>query len=220
MISHHDHHIGRVLAALHRRALHENTYVVFTSDHGLAVGSHGLMGKENLYEHSARVPLILCGPGVAENRRLDADLLCGHYDFMPTLLDLAKVDTPASSQGRSYAAHLRDTPSESPPPRSTMAAAYRNCMRMARDSRFKLIYYPGIDRYQLFDVQNDPSETNDLLLPWRRDRIQETHPLLRPGYEPAVSRSDADEAVERLKRVLRAWQTENGDNNVDPGPRR
>jgi hypothetical protein len=84
-------------------------------------------------------------------------------------------------------------------------------MRMARDGRFKLIYYPGIKRYQLFDLQADPDETNDLLLPWRRDRIEERDPLLCPGYEPAVSRGEADAAAECLKQVLHEWQRENGD---------
>ncbi len=223
MISHHDFYTGRILDALKRTGQEENTIIVFVSDQGLAVGSHGLMGKESLYEHSVRAPLIFAGPGIPRSKRFDEDVLCGHYDVMPTLLELSGIEAPATSQGLSFAPVLRgeNGPSSGSAgedgdrlllgPRRTIAAAYRDCMRMARDERFKLIYYPIIDRCQLFDLRTDPDETNDLLLPWRRDRVAERDPLLCPGYEPAVGRGEADAAAERLRQVLDEWQRDNGD---------
>jgi len=216
MISHHDHYIGRVLDVLRRRGMEENTIAVFTSDHGLAVGSHGLMGKENLYEHSGRVPLILAGPGIPEDRRFDRTCLCGHYDFMPTLMDLLGLETPDTAQGLSYASVLagaKDTANQGTSltgPRETITAGYRECMRMARDERFKLLYYPHIDRTQLFDLASDPHETNDLLLPWRRRPIRGMGTLWNPGYAPVMDANVVDGVVEQLRGVLDAWQTENG----------
>lgn len=100
MITHHDYQVGRMLDELARTGQREETLVVFTSDHGLAIGSHGLMGKENLYEHSARVPLLLSGPGVPSDRQSDA--IVGHRDIYPTLLDILGIEAPDGIEGRSY----------------------------------------------------------------------------------------------------------------------
>jgi len=81
---------------------------------------------------------------------------------------------------------------------------------MARDERFKLLYYPHIDRTQLFDLKNDPYETNDLLLPWRRRPIRGMGTLWNPGYAPVMDANVVDGVVEQLRGVLDAWQTENG----------
>ncbi|MBI2302752.1 MAG: sulfatase-like hydrolase/transferase [Armatimonadetes bacterium] len=230
MITHHDHHLGRVLDVLERRGIRDDTLVVFTSDHGLAVGSHGLMGKENLYEHSARVPLILSGPGVPAGKRLD-DCLCGHYDLMPTLCELLGLDPPATCEGVGYANVLRG---EQPTVRQTVCAGYRDTMRMARDGRFKLLWYPHLDRTQLFDLAADPEETNDLCTSWRRwpetrtcppvwtaaggrpvpdpeDGSQPWVPHLNPRYEPAVASEEVDAVVARLRGVLAEGQGEMGD---------
>ena len=93
MISHMDMEIGRILDTLDARGLSENTIVVYTSDHGLGVGQHGLMGKQNLYDHSMRIPLIMRGPGVPIGLRSSARLYL--HDLYPTLLQIAGVDVPA-----------------------------------------------------------------------------------------------------------------------------
>jgi arylsulfatase A-like enzyme len=230
MISHHDYWIGRVLDVLNRRGMTDDTIVVFTSDHGLACGCHGLMGKENLYEHSARVPLVLAGPGIPEGERHDEDCLCGHYDFLPTLLALLDLPVPDTTEGVPYHEVVRG---ERDTVRGTICAAYRQCMRMARDERYKMIYYPHLDRTQLFDVLADPQETNDLLVAWRRDAegrccpppgtpdgpVNSTDPDPQPRpraannplYTPAIPRSEADAVVARLRQVLLKWQEENQD---------
>ncbi len=66
LITHLDEQVGRILAALDENGQAENTIVVYAADHGLAVGSHGLLGKQNLYEHSMRCPLIVRGPGIPQ----------------------------------------------------------------------------------------------------------------------------------------------------------
>ncbi len=92
-----DAQIGRVLAALDASPFAKNTLVVFAADSGVARGSHGLIGKQNVYEHSMRVPLLISGPGIAAGQRTDA--LCYLFDVLPTLGQLCGVSGPKSSQG-------------------------------------------------------------------------------------------------------------------------
>ena len=161
-----DQQVGRVLDALKRSGRYENTIIVFASDHGLAIGSHGLFGKQNLYDHSMRAPLIVAGPGVAKGRRTDA--LCYLLDVYPTLGDLSGVTRPEGSEGVSLAGLTRNgTDAASPaggsaPPRRAVFTAYRNVQRAVRDDRWKLIVYPQVNKVQLFDLQADPDELKDL----------------------------------------------------------
>jgi arylsulfatase A-like enzyme len=156
-IGHLDEQIGRVLAELNRSGLAKDTIVVFSGDNGLAIGSHGLLGKQNLYEHSVRVPLILAGPGVPRGVRSEG--LCYLQDVFPTLADLAGVPPIANTFGRSLRPLLDDPGAAFRP---TVFTAYRDVQRAIRDGRFKLIRYPRIDRIQLFDLRADPLEREDL----------------------------------------------------------
>ncbi len=151
--------IGRVLDTLDASPAGKNTIVVFTADSGVARGSHGLIGKQNLYEHSVRVPLIIAGPGIAANRRTDA--MCYLFDVLPTLGALSGVTGPTTSEGRDLSPTLRDPAA---PARTTLTFAYRNVQRALRDERWKLIRYPHVDRTQLFDLTSDPDERTNLAL--------------------------------------------------------
>jgi arylsulfatase A-like enzyme len=97
VISHLDEQVGRILSALERLGEAERTLVVFASDHGLAIGSHGLRGKQNMYEHTVGVPLIVAGPGVPEGARRDAQVYL--RDLYPTACELAGVEVPSWAQG-------------------------------------------------------------------------------------------------------------------------
>lgn len=151
MITHLDEGIGRIHTALAEAGLTDNTLVVHTADHGLALGRHGLMGKQSLYDHSIRVPLILAGPGIAAG--VDDDRLCHQHDLFPTLLDSAGV--------RRY---TTDFASLHAKPRRTVTSAYAQSMRTIRDERMKLIEYrtPTGPVTQLFDTTADPHETKNL----------------------------------------------------------
>lgn len=235
MITHHDYYIGKALEALDSSGQRERTLVVFTSDHGLAIGSHGLMGKENLYEHSARVPLIFQGPNIPKGRRVDKECLCGHYDFLPTLMDYLKLPIPKTAKGISYYDVLSG---KSNTVRKTICAGYLECMRMARNERYKMIYYPHNGITQLFDVLDDPNETNNLLTSWRRygesrggiSCLSKKNPIgtidskpektnnnqqLNPTYFPAVQKDKADSIVSELKEVLYMWQKEVNDPIIE-----
>ena len=159
MITHLDAQIGRVLAALQKTGQADNTLVVYTADHGLAVGQHGLLGKQNLYDHSIRVPLIVKGPGIPQNERRDG--LCYLYDLYPTLCELTGVPIPDTVEGQSLMPLITG---RQPAHRDTIFSAYQQVQRMVRDRSYKLIEYFVDDnrRSQLFDLSDDPNETRDL----------------------------------------------------------
>jgi arylsulfatase A-like enzyme len=156
-ISYLDQLIGRVLDALDASPAARNTFIVFAADSGVARGSHGLIGKQNLYEHSVRVPLIIAGPGIPANTTTDA--LCYLYDVLPTLGALTQVPGPKTNEGIDLSSSLRDPRT---PARASLTFAYQKVQRALRDERFKLIRYPQIDRTQLFDLTRDPDEIHDL----------------------------------------------------------
>jgi arylsulfatase A-like enzyme len=156
-ISYLDSLIGQVLQALQASPHASNTIVVFSADSGVARGSHGLIGKQNLYEHSLRVPLLISGRGIPAGKQTDA--LCYLFDLLPTLGAWAGVPAPTGSEGQDLTPVLRD-PTQ--PGRPHLVFAYQQVQRAWRDERWKLIRYPRIHRTQLFDLQTDPFETQDL----------------------------------------------------------
>jgi arylsulfatase A-like enzyme len=151
-----DHHLGRLLKNLDERGLTENTIVVFSADQGLAVGSHGLMGKQNLYDHSTKLPLIAAGPGIQSGT---SEALVYLFDVYPTLCELVGAETPAGIDGQSFAGVLTGRTVRH---RDVIFAAYQSVQRMIRNERYKLIRYPQVNRTQLFDVVTDPHETKNL----------------------------------------------------------
>ncbi len=160
MISHLDHRVGRIVQALEDKGELENTIIVFAGDNGLAVGQHGLFGKQNCYDHSVRVPLIFAGPGVPAGRKTDAFAYL--LDIFPTLCELTGTDVPASVEGKSLVNAMGDPAGTV---RETLYFAYTDKHRAVRDRRFKLIEYVvngSHNMTQLFDLENDPWEMHNL----------------------------------------------------------
>ena len=167
-ISYLDMLIGRVLDTLDASPHAKNTYIIFSADSGVARGSHGLIGKQNMYEHSLRVPLIVAGPGIPADRRTEA--MCYLYDVLPTMGALCGVKGPATSEGIDLTPTLHNPAT---PARATMMFAFRDIQRAYRDDRWKLIRYPQVDRTQLFDLGSDPQERNNLASrPEQADRVR------------------------------------------------
>ena len=152
-----DAEVGRIVEALRAHGRLDDTLILFVSDHGLALGSHGLLGKQNLYEHSMRAPAILAGPGVPVGRRERA--LCHLQDLVATVGGLAGVPAPAGSEAVSLIPVLRG---EQPAIRDDLLLAYRHLQRALVTPDWKLIRHPEIGREQLFDLRNDPDEIHDL----------------------------------------------------------
>lgn len=152
-----DAQVGRLLQALEETGQLENTIVVFAGDHGLAIGSHGLFGKQNLYDHSMRTPMILAGPGIPKGKTSDA--LVYLFDLAPTFCAFAGAKIPTAMEGRNLVPLMQGADLKG---REAILVAYRNVQRAALDDRWHLIEYPKAGRTQLFDLRNDPHEVRDL----------------------------------------------------------
>jgi arylsulfatase A-like enzyme len=211
LITHMDFEIGRVLEALRRTGAWDNTVVVFAADNGLALGSHGLMGKQSLYEHSTRVPLIVAGPGIPHG---ESEALTYLYDLAPTLLDLAGADDLPRMDGRSLSSVWQG---ERLAVRETLFTAYHDTQRAVRDGRWKLIRYPRLHLTQLFDLRLDPFELRDVSDdPAHGDRIARMMDLLedwqRQSGDPHPLAADSVQSAtfhfEQIERRADRWQPE------------
>ncbi len=156
IVSHCDEQIGRILDTLESSGQADNTYIIFSSDHGLAVGSHGLMGKQNQYDPSIRVPLVICGPDIKAGRRID-DMVYLHSIFATTC-DFAGIPTPATVQFKSLTPLMNGCDCGE----KAIFGSYREFQRMIRTEKYKLIMYPKAKKTQLFDLKKDPDELENL----------------------------------------------------------
>lgn len=163
LVSHLDEQVGRVLATLDELGYRDNTLIVFTADHGLALGSHGLLGKQSLYEHSMRSPCVVAGPKVPAGEQRDG--LAYLYDLTATCLETAGVHKVPEIDGVSLWSMLRgDAAQEAGDAvgREELLLIYSKTQRALRRGDHKLIRFPNIDRTILFDVKQDPHELRDL----------------------------------------------------------
>jgi len=158
IISHLDAQIGRILDRLEALGLADNTWIFFSADHGLAVGHHGLFGKQNLYDHSVRVPFIVAGPGVKRGERIAAPIYL--QDVMPTALELAGVRPPEQVEFHSLLPLLRGERTESYYP--AVYGAYLQLQRSVTADGWKLIVYPQAKIARLYHLSADPQEQHDL----------------------------------------------------------
>lgn len=158
IISHLDAQVGRILEGLEKTGKADNTYIFFTSDHGLAVGHHGLVGKQNMYDHSVRVPLMVVGPDVPKNKKRDQSVYL--QDVMASALDLAGYDQPAFVEFNSLFPMIKRKNQASA--YSAIYGAYLNLQRSVRTDQFKLILYPEAKEILLFDMIDDPQEMTNL----------------------------------------------------------
>ena len=153
--------IGRVLSHLEKSGELENTYVIYTADHGMAIGRHGLQGKQNLYEHTWKVPYIVMGPGVQANTRAKGNIYL--LDTLTTLCDLTDVTTPSTSEGISFAPVLFG---EKDIIRDTIYGVYcggtKPGIRCVKKGDWKLIKYDVMESQvretQLFNLKFNPHE--------------------------------------------------------------
>ena len=157
IITHLDVQIGRILEALEASGKSDNTIVFFTADHGLAVGHHGLIGKQNMYDHSVRVPFFVRGPGVATGKRLNTRIYL--QDIMPTTMKLAGIEKQDFVQFKDLSGLLDGSTTDH---YKATYGGYRNLQRMVTRGDMKLILYPTIPKMRLYNLKTDPLEMNDM----------------------------------------------------------
>jgi arylsulfatase A-like enzyme len=186
MIEDMDTQIGRIFKALEATGQQDNTIIIFTSDHGMACGSHGLRGKQNMYEHTINVPFVMAGPGIPEGADTNAQIYL--RELYPTTCDLAGVAIPATVTATSFE-HVVADPSESH--HDAIFGYFKDTQRMVRtEAGWKLVHYPQIDEFQLFDLNLDPFEKQNLANSSDTDTIRQ---------------------FRSMKDQLRAWRAIQGD---------
>ena len=210
LVTHLDEQVGRIMKALEGSPHADNTLVVYTADHGLGMGSHGLLGKQNVYEQSMQCPLILQGPGVPKGKSSDAFTYV--HDLYSTLCDYAGVPAPAGVDSKNLVPIMQG---EVARVRDSVFLPFQNNQRAVSDGRWKLHIYPKINHRLLFDLATDPHETRDLagktahdkqadrmltLMNEWRERLGDPHPLESAKPDPKEPRYD------NAKRVLDVWQ--------------
>jgi arylsulfatase A-like enzyme len=153
--------IGRVLAKLEAMGELEQTYIVYTADHGMAIGRHGLQGKQNLYQHTWRVPFIAKGPGITPGTRAEGNAYLG--DVLATLCDFAGIAAPASNEGLSLRPVLEG---KLPILRDTLYGVYNGGtkpgLRSVKHGDWKLVKFDvlggSVRETQLFNLRENPHE--------------------------------------------------------------
>lgn len=192
MVTHLDEQIGRILAALEKTGAASNTIIVYAADNGLAIGSHGLLGKQSVFEHSMHVPLIIGGPGIPKKKQVDAFAYL--FDIFPTLCDAISIQPPADLMGASLKPLWEGRKQKL---RDSVFLPYIQVQRAVRDNRWKLIAYPKIGYLQLFDLKNDPYEKTNL--------------YGRPEYAQQTA---------KLRTLMKEWQDKVGDTLEIPAASR
>ena len=164
-----DDNIGKVLAYLKENGLEENTIVIYASDQGFFLGEHGFFDKRFMYEESLKMPFVIRYPGQIEAGTVVSDIV-SNIDFAPTLLEMAGVPIPEKVQGNSFFKILKGQASNDW--RQSMYYHYYEYPYYhrvqphygIRNQRFKLIhFYYNIDTWEFYDLENDPSEMNNLI---------------------------------------------------------
>ncbi|MFT5106000.1 MAG: arylsulfatase A-like enzyme [Verrucomicrobiales bacterium] len=231
LVTHLDEQVGRVIDAIGKSPHADNTIIIYTADHGLAMGSHGLLGKQNVYEQSMRCPLILSGPGVPKNKSDEAFTYV--HDLYATVCDFAGVSAPDGIDSQSLVPIMNGTSNAI---HDSLFLPFQDNQRAVRDKRWKLHIYPKINHRLLFDLSNDANEMKNLasdpahaaevermesmMESWRK-RLGDSSPL-------SVALPDAKEPnYDNGKRVLDVWQPKwirdkyfDGRDTPNHGPRR
>ncbi len=161
MITHMDNQIGRIIASIKNNGFLDNTIFVFAGDNGLAVGQHGLMHKQSLYEHSIKIPLVMASPRLPQGEVRQQ--LCYLHDVYPTLCDMAGLPVPTNVQSKSLLPVIAKPEQVH---RTHLWFAYRHLHRGVRNNRYKLIEYVVDGKHvktQLFDLKKDPLELTNLV---------------------------------------------------------
>jgi choline-sulfatase len=156
-ITYMDEQIGRIIKGLKDSGKEKNTYIIFTADQGLSVGHHGLMGKQNMFDPAIRVPLFIKGPGITAGTKIETPIYL--QDIMPTTLELANTPIPKWVEFKSLLPILKGKKKNN---YKNIYGKYLAYQRMIIKDDYKLIVYPQIHKYLLFNLKKDRNEMHNL----------------------------------------------------------
>lgn len=182
MISLIDKNVGRLVDYLKEIGEYDNTIFVFTSDHGEMLGDHHLLYKPTPFDCVTRVPFLIVGAGVDSK---DVDVLCRSLEIMPTILDAAGLVKPEFMNGISLIDHLQQSDVE--PPFDNIVIENIDYHTL-RDKKYRLSIYHQYSQGELYDLENDPENFNNL---WNDEAYKEikesmTSCLVRKIYNEMV----------------------------------
>lgn len=229
LITHLDEQVGRVMKALEGSPHADNTYIIYTADHGLAMGSHGLLGKQNVYEQSMKSPLIIWGPGVPKGGSSHAFTYV--HDLNATVYDFAEITAPEGMDARDLTGIITG---EIEKVHDSIFLPFQDHQRALRRDDWKLHKYPRINHTLLFDLKNDPHEMHDLATdPKHFQTLEEMTEALRSAQNSyhddqaiSVKTPEPKEAIyDNAQRTLDIWQPQwirdkyfGGRSEPDHGP--
>ena len=186
-----DDNVGRLLDYLDKAGLKDNTIVIYTSDQGFFLGDHDWFDKRFMYEESLRMPFLIRYPGKIKAGTTESDMIL-NVDFAPTFLDFAGLTAPSEVQGRSFVSLLGGEH-----PTDWRKAMYYRYYHYPQDhrvqqhygirtERYKLIFFHRINQWELYDLQKDPHELDNI--------------YSDPHYAATVSELKSE--MERLRKQL------------------
>lgn len=193
LVTHLDRQIGEVLRAASELGVLEDTRIIYTSDHGEALGAHGLFGKANLLEPAAGVPLLICGPGIPSGRVEPVPV--SHVDLYPSIVEGAGLSPVASEADLPGHSLFHVASRVSPVFAEYHASGTRHGVSMLRSGAYKLIHHLDAPA-QLFNLEADPDESHDLAAePSAAARVRELELQLHSVCDPAAAdeRARADQ---------------------------
>ncbi|MCB1740933.1 MAG: sulfatase-like hydrolase/transferase [Gammaproteobacteria bacterium] len=222
MVTHLDKCVGRVLETLERTGLASTTRVIYTSDHGDNLGNRGMWGKSNMFEESAAVPMLMAGPQVPAGGRVEAPVSL--VDAYPTILESVGIELDQSER-ETLPGHSLLRIANGEIPQRTVLSEYHAVgamtgMFMIRDGHYKYVHYVG-QRPQLFDLQNDPHEQQDLAnVPEHAGTLARCEAKLRDVCDPDAvnAQAFADQAALLEEHGGREAVLARGDFGYTPAP--
>ena len=163
-----DHQVGEIIKSLEQRGVMDNTIIVFTSDHGDALGDHGHSQKWNMYQSTVHIPAVVFGAGrIPAQRRISDNVAL--FDFGPTILEWAGVEVPQWMEAKSLLPYFSDEALQGQG-RNRVFAEHSNdalltgtrFMTMILEGKMKLVHFVDAEKGMLFDLSDDPDEINNL----------------------------------------------------------
>ncbi len=195
LITHLDVQIGKVLDHLEKTDQAKNTIIMFTADHGLAQGQNGMMGKQNMYDHSVRVPWLISGPGIPKGKKIKTPIYL--QDVMATSMDIAGIEKPKHIEFNSVLPIINN---ENKDTNNVIYGAFLNKQRMVRTKDYKYILYPFINVERLYDLNKDPLEMNDISKTIKcKKTLKKMRALLTQEMEKMNDPLDLQDLVESYK---------------------